>query len=74
MLPSFMPRQASQRLQGSPFWGFSQLTALERILAQVVLPVPLVPQKRYAWERWLAADWFLSVRVTWLWPITSAKI
>ena len=41
-----MPRQEGQRLQGLPSTGFSQLTALARILAQVVLPVPRVPVKR----------------------------
>ena len=35
--------QAVQQLQGLPSIGFSQLTALARIFAQVVLPVPLVP-------------------------------
>ena len=43
---SRMDRQAAHRLQGEPFWGFSQHTARARILAQVVLPVPRVPVKR----------------------------
>ena len=45
-LPLSMPRQAGHWPQGSPSEGFWQLTALARILAQVVLPVPLVPVKR----------------------------
>jgi hypothetical protein len=41
-----MPRQEGHSPQGLPFTGCSQLTALARILAQVVLPVPRVPVKR----------------------------
>jgi hypothetical protein len=41
-----MPRQAEHLLQGLPFTGLSQLTAFARILAQLVFPVPLEPQKR----------------------------
>ena len=41
-----MPRQAGQRPQGSPSTGFSQLTALARMRAQVVFPVPRVPVNR----------------------------
>ena len=44
--PFSMPRQAGHRLQGFPSWGSWQLTALERIFAQEVLPVPLVPVNR----------------------------
>jgi hypothetical protein len=32
---------------------FEQLMVLAKILAQVVLPTPLGPQKRYACARWL---------------------
>ena len=39
-------RQAAQPLQGLPFRGDSQFTALARILAQEVFPVPREPQKR----------------------------
>ena len=41
-----MPWQAGHTPQGSPSWGSWQLTALARILAQVVFPVPRVPVKR----------------------------
>ena len=43
-----LARQAAQWLQGFPSGGFSQLTALARIFAQEVLPVPRVPVNRYA--------------------------
>ena len=43
--PSLIPRQAGHTPQGLPSTGCSQLTALARILAQVVLPVPRVPMK-----------------------------
>ena len=45
-VPASIDRQASHRLHGLPFTGDSQLTALARILAQVVFPVPREPQKR----------------------------
>ena len=45
-LPFSMPRQEGQAQQGLPSTGCSQFTALARILAQVVLPVPRVPVKR----------------------------
>ena len=41
--PSAIPRQAGHLPQGLPSTGFSQLTALARMRAQVVLPVPRVP-------------------------------
>ena len=44
--PSSRPRQISHSPQGSPFWGFRQFTARERILAQVVFPVPREPVNR----------------------------
>lgn len=44
--PSSMPRQAAHWLHGLPLTGCSQLTALARILAQVVLAVPRVPMNR----------------------------
>ena len=39
-------RQASQTLQGFPLSGCRQFTALARILAQEVLPVPREPVNR----------------------------
>ena len=46
MEPASIPRQTSHSLQGSPSLGCRQLTALARILAQVVLPVPREPVNR----------------------------
>ena len=46
MLPLSIPLQISHSPQGSPFWGCRQLTALAKILAQVVLPVPRTPVNR----------------------------
>ena len=45
-LPFSSPTQLGHWQQGSPLTGCSQLTALARILAQVVLPVPRVPVNR----------------------------
>ena len=45
-LPAAMALQEAHWPQGLPPAGFSQLTALAKILAMVVLPVPLVPQNR----------------------------
>ena len=41
-----MPTQAGHFPQGLPWMGDWQLTALAKILAQVVLPVPRVPVNR----------------------------
>ena len=48
-VPAWIALHMAHSLQGLPFTGCSQLTAFARILATVVLPVPLVPQNRYAW-------------------------
>ena len=45
-VPSSIPRQEGHWLQGLPLTGLSQFTALARIRAQVVFPVPLVPMNR----------------------------
>ena len=59
-----MARQAAQRLQGLPFSGCRQLTALARILAQEVFPVPREPVNRYAWLIFPVTSWVFSVCVT----------
>ena len=41
-----IPLQISQELQGSPSTCDTQLTALAKIFAVEVFPVPLPPQKR----------------------------
>ena len=46
--PSKAALQISHSLHGSPSLGFRQLTALARILAEVVLPHPLHPVNKYA--------------------------
>ena len=46
--PSRIETQDSQRSHGSPSWRFVQLTALARIRASEVLPVPRGPTKRTA--------------------------
>ena len=43
----------------------SQLIALAKIFAKVVLPVPLVPQNRYAWLTESVASWFFSIFIIW---------
>ena len=43
-----MPRQTAHSLQGLPSRGERQLTALAKILAQVVFPVPRVPENSMA--------------------------
>ena len=39
----------SHSLQGSPSFGFKQFTALAKIFALVVFPVPRPPLNKYAW-------------------------
>ena len=44
--PSIIDWHCTQVLSGSPFSGLTQLMALDSILAVLVLPVTLGPQKR----------------------------
>ena len=46
--PSKAPLHISHSLQGSPSCGFKQFTALAKIFAVVVFPVPLPPLNKYA--------------------------
>jgi len=48
VLSSKISLQLSHSLQGSSLCKLVQFTALENILAVDVLPVPLVPQNKYA--------------------------
>ncbi len=48
LLPSSAALHLSHSPHGLPSTGFWQFTALAKILATLVLPVPLVPVKRYA--------------------------
>jgi hypothetical protein len=59
-----MARQEGQQLQGLPFWGFSQLTALANIFALLVLPVPREPVNKYAWLSRPEDTWVFKVCVT----------
>src|SRR5215216_2982057 len=63
-VPSSNDLQEWHLLQASPsgVW-FSQLMVLANILAQVVLPTPLGPQKRNACANWLLLIAFFSVVV-----------
>ena len=68
-----MDLQVGHSLQGLPSTGCSQFTALANILAILVLPVPLVPQNRYAWPIRSDVIWFFSVCTIGSWPFTSSK-
>jgi len=72
--PSRIARQASQVVHGSGVIPFSQLSALARIRAVVVFPVPLGPQNKYAWAGFPADSAFRSVRQMWSCPMTSSKV
>jgi hypothetical protein len=52
----------------------SQFTVLARILATVVFPVPLGPEKRMAWARRPEVMALARVVVTWACPTTSSKV
>ena len=71
--PESMPLQISHSPQGSGLEVSRQLTALAKILAQVVLPVPRVPVNRYAWPMRPAEIWFCRAVTMAVWPTTSAK-
>ena len=47
-VPSLIDWQRSHWLSGSPLFGDVQFSAFARILAVLVLPVPLGPQNKYA--------------------------
>jgi hypothetical protein len=51
-----------------------QLSEDARIFAIDVLPVPREPTNRYAWWTLSCAIALRSVRTTWSWPTTSAKV
>src|SRR5580704_4691409 len=59
--------------QGSPSTGDSQLSALARMRAEDVLPVPRGPLKRYACETRSSRTALRSARTTWSWPLSSSN-
>ncbi len=65
--------QLSQTPQGSPSSSFSQLSALARMRAVEVLPVPRGPLKRYPWPTRRSRTALRKAWVTWSWPRTSAN-
>jgi hypothetical protein len=73
-LPSLNEMQEWHVLQASPSAaGFSQLMALARMRAQVVLPTPRGPQNKNAWASCLFRIAFFSVVVICDWPTTVEK-
>ena len=73
MEPSSSPRQISQAPHGSPSCKSRQLTAFDKIFAQVVFPVPREPVNRYAWAICPERSSFFRVSVTCGCPTTSAN-
>ena len=66
-------RQVSHVPQGSPFSGCSQLTARANTFAVEVLPVPRVPQNRYACAMRPLVIWLRSVLITASCPTKSSN-
>src|SRR5688572_2193701 len=60
--------------QGVTVGPCSQFRQAARIFAIDVLPVPREPTNRYAWCTLPCSIAFESVRTTWSWPTTSAKV
>ena len=58
----------------SPVSLLRQFTALEKILAILVLPVPLGPLKMYAWPILPVKIEFSSIFITTSWPTTSENV
>jgi hypothetical protein len=73
-LPAAMDRQMSQVRHGDAVGPVSQLRALARIRAIVVLPTPRTPVKRKACATRSCSMAFERVRVTASWPTRSAKV
>ena len=72
-VPSAIARHAWQVLSGVGVGPCSQFSALARMRASEVLPVPRGPANRYAWRICPCEIAFCSVRTTASWPTTSAK-
>ena len=64
----------SHSLHGSSLIGFRQLTALANIFAVDVLPVPLVPENKYACPILLFFIWFFKVFTICSCPTTSSNV
>ena len=74
-VPSLNDLQELHLLQASPsFVCFSQLIVFASILAQVVLPTPLGPQKRNACANWLCLIAFFKVVVICACPTTVSNV
>jgi hypothetical protein len=72
--PSAKALQLSHSPQASPSGvGLVQLMTLAKIRAQVVLPTPRGPQKRYAWASFPLATAFFSVVVRACCPTTASN-
>ena len=71
--PLVIATQAPQVLSGVGVGPCSQFSALARIRAIEVLPVPRGPAKRYAWRTCPPAIAFFSVLTTASCPTTSSK-
>ena len=74
VVPSRIATQDAQRSQASPSWRFVQLTALARIRASEVLPVPRGPTNRIAWRPRSVRTALRSVSTTASWPTISLKV
>ena len=72
--PSFIFLHISHLLHGSPSFKLRQFKAFAKSFAVEVLPVPLVPQKRYAWAILLFNIWFFKVVVICSCPTTSLNV
>ena len=71
---SLIALQLAHWLHGSPSCKSKQFTAFAKILAELVFPVPLGPQNRYACAKRSARIAFFSVVLIWSCPRTSAKV
>src|SRR4029079_8870230 len=72
--PSRIEIHEGHASQASPSWRFVQLTALARIRAREVLPVPRGPTNRTAWLTRSALTALRSVSTTASWPTISPKV
>src|SRR3989454_237335 len=72
--PSRIDAHDGQLSHGSPSWRFVQLTALARMRASEVLPVPRGPTNRIACATRLVRTALRSVSTTASWPTTWANV
>ncbi len=73
-VPAVIALQCSHSMHGWLFSPLSQFRALARMRATVVLPVPLGPANKYAWDVLPVSTDPFRMRTTVSWPMTLSNV